>query len=85
MKRQNKKERRINRFVDVIITVCITTTVFLTFALVYEYHRLDTPITADVLSLPFGFFGGELLIVALRQIFGSDVTRKERKEHAYET
>lgn len=84
MKRQNKKERRINRFVDVIITVCITTTVFLTLALVYEYHRLDTPITADVLSLPFGFFGGELLIVALRQIFGSDVTRKERST-AYET
>lgn len=75
MKRQSKKERRINRFVNIIITICVTTTVFLTLALVYEYHRLDTPITADVLTIPFGFFGGELLIIALRQVFGSDVTR----------
>lgn len=72
-----KRNKRKNRFANRIIAICIVATIAIAGAVIYEYHRLGIPITADILRVFYGFFGGELLIVALRQIFGSDVIKTE--------
>ena len=77
---RKKKAPRKSVFANVVICVCVVVAVFLTAAVVWEYHRLETPIPAGVLTTLFGFWGGELLIVALRQIFGSDVVEKAKNE-----
>lgn len=64
------------RFVNLIIALCIAMSAAVTAAVVYEYHRLDTVLPAGVLTALLGLWGGELLIIALRQIFGSDVLDK---------
>ena len=45
-----------------------------------EYGLLEVPIPSDVLAVLIGFWGGELLIVALRQVFGSDIINKRKNE-----
>ena len=60
-------------FANVIIVACIILSAAVTAAVVYEYHRLDTVMPAGVVTALLGLWGGELLIIALRQIFGSDV------------
>lgn len=62
-----------------IIVACIIISAIVTAAVIYEYHRLDTVVPSGVLGVLFGFWGGELLIVALRQIFGSDLPGKIKK------
>ena len=73
------KAKSKNKFANAIIIVCILISVIVTAAVLYEYHRLDTVIPSAVLGVLFGFWGGELLIIAIRQIFGSDITRKSSK------
>ena len=63
-------------FANIIIVACITLSAAVTAAVVYEYHRLDTVMPAGAVTALLGLWGGELLIIALRQIFGSDVMRK---------
>ena len=69
-----------NLFADVIIAVCVAVAVLVTGCVIYEYHRLDTVMPPGVISALCAFWGGELLIVALRQIFGSDVVTKSKKD-----
>ena len=63
-------------FAYIIMVACMTLRAAVTAAVVYEYHRLDTVMPAGVVTALLGLWGGELLIIALRQIFGSDVMRK---------
>lgn len=72
-------KRSKSNFANVIIVICIVTALFITAATVYEYHRLDTVIPSGVLTALLGMWGGELLIIALRQIFGSDIMSKVKK------
>lgn len=65
-------------FANIIIAVCVGVSLCITAAVVYEYHRLDTVLPAGVVTALLGLWGGELLIIALRQIFGSDVITKRR-------
>jgi hypothetical protein len=67
-------------FANCIIVVCVAVSGFITASVVWEYHRLDTVMPSGVVSALLGLWGGELLIVALRQIFGSDVTGKRKME-----
>lgn len=69
---------------DAIITLCVGVGVVVTAVILWEYHRLDTPMPADVLNGLLRFWGGELLIIALRQIFGSDIVGKFRKKDSTE-
>ena len=70
---------KLTKFANVIIVVCVCMGALMTAAVVYEYRRLDTVLPANVLTVLFGFWGGELLIIALRQIFGSDVVSQKNK------
>lgn len=72
------KEKK-NRFANTVVSICIGMSAIVTAAVIYEYHRLDTVMPSGVLGVLFGFWGGELLIVALRQIFGSDLPEKMKK------
>ena len=81
---KSQKEKRQRRFADIIITVCVTMGVLLAGAVVYEYHRLDTPLPSGVLGTLYGFFGGELLIICLRQVFGSDVVKQAKSSKSTE-
>ena len=73
------KTNKKSRFANVIIVACICISAIVTAVVIYEYHRLDTVVPSGVLGVLFGFWGGELLIVALRQIFGSDLPGKIKK------
>lgn len=64
------------RFADIIIVICVALMSFLIFATVYEYHRLTEPMPASVLAILMGGPTGELLTIACRQVFGSDVVIK---------
>ncbi len=65
-------------FANWIILLCVAMSAAITAAVIYEYHRLDTVLPAGVLTALLGLWGGELLIIALRQIFGSDVLDKRK-------
>lgn len=60
-------------FANAVIVLCVAISAAITAAVVCEYHRLDTVMPAGVVTALLGLWGGELLIIALRQIFGSDV------------
>lgn len=66
-----------NVFVNVIIGICLAISSVITAAVVYEYHRLDTVMPASVVTALLGLWGGELLIVAARQVLGSDAISKK--------
>ena len=70
--------KRRNRFANGIILLCVVMGIVITFAVLWGYHRLDMVLPAEVIGKLFLFWGGELLIVALRQIFGSDAVRKKK-------
>ena len=80
MKGKHEKTGKKTTFANLVISVVVVVAVLVTAAVVWEYHRLRTVMPAGVISALFAFWGGELLIVALRQIFGSDVTRSKPPE-----
>lgn len=65
-----------NRFANIVVIVCLTVALIFTASQVYEYHRLDEPMPAGVVTVLMGAWVGELLILAARQVLGADVTRK---------
>ncbi len=78
------KRRRLS-FANAVILLCVAMSGAITAAVVYEYHRLDTVLPAGVVTVLLGLWGGELLIVALRQIFGSDAVGRGRGQSEDDT
>lgn len=72
----NRKKK--NLFANCVIILCLAVTAALTASIVWEYRRLDTVIPSDVLKELVRFWGGELLIIMLRQVLGSDFIKKIR-------
>lgn len=68
-----------NRFANIIVIICVAMDIIITFAVLYEYHRLNTAIPNGVLGVLAGMYSSELLICALRQIFGSNVVSQAKK------
>ena len=77
MKGKHEKTKK-TTFANLVISVVVGVALLVTLAVVWEYHRLRTVMPSGVISALFAFWGGELLIVALRQIFGSDVVAKSK-------
>jgi hypothetical protein len=75
-----KVKKKISIFANIIISVSISVGLFMTLITLIEYWILRIPIPSDVLAVLIGFWGGELLIIALRQVFGSDIMNKKKNE-----
>ena len=73
----NEEKKKLT-LANAIIVFCVAVSFVITLVTLYEYHRLDTVMPAGVLTALLGLWGGELLIIALRQIFGSDVIKQAR-------
>ena len=73
--RKNRKTRKqkLLRFADCVIIACVTVMLYLTVSTVRSYRTIGLPIPSDVLRELIRFWGGELLIIALRQVLGSDI------------
>lgn len=69
-----------NKFANAIVIICIAMSIIISACVIYEYHRLDETIPSSVLAIITSQFTGELLILALRQIFGTDVTKKDKSK-----
>lgn len=76
-----KKDKKLLTYANAIIGICVIVSIIITACVLYEYHRLNTVLPAGVLTALLGFWGGELLIIALRQIFGSDVIKQARQDY----
>ncbi len=76
----NKK--KISVFANIIISISISVGLFMTVFTALEYGFLGVPIPSDVLAVLIGFWGGELLVIALRQVFGSDIMNKKKKHES---
>jgi hypothetical protein len=80
MPKQSKATRRVIRFVDTIIALCLVMCVIVTIFVLGEYHRLDTVLGAGEITALLAVWGGELLLIVVRQVLGSDVPGRRRKE-----
>lgn len=78
---EKEKTRAKVTLANVVIVVCVVVALFVTATVIYEYHRLGVVMPAGVLTALLGFWGGELMIIALRQIFGSDAVSKAKSNH----
>lgn len=73
-----RKVKRKNLFADLIIVICLSMSAVITMFNMYEYHRLGEVMPSGVISALLLLWGGELLILAVRQIFGSNVVEKTK-------
>ena len=78
------KAERVRRkkltFANAMILMCVSMGIYITVSIITDYKRLGVPVPGDVVNALFFFWGGELLIIALRQVFGSDITKKKYTE-----
>lgn len=62
-----------NKFANRIIVLCIIILIIVTLFTLYSYWRIAEPIPNSVLATICGTWGGELLLICLRQVLGSDL------------
>jgi hypothetical protein len=48
-----------------------------TLSVVFEYHRLNTVLGAGEITALLAVWGGELLLIVVRQVLGSDITKQK--------
>lgn len=71
---------RKNKFANRIVIIVLVVEVVITGVVLYTYLKFNSVIPSSVISSLSAFWGGELLLVALRQIFGSDIVSKSNKK-----
>lgn len=59
-------------FANLVVAACLGVSLVVTACVIWEYHRLDAAMPADVVRALLTLWGGELLILAARQVLGSD-------------
>jgi hypothetical protein len=64
------------RFVDALIVLCLVMCAIVTLSVVWEYHRLDALLGAGEITALLAVWGGELLLIVVRQVLGSDIRKK---------
>ena len=77
-----KLKKKISVFANIIISGSIAVGLFITVMTVLQYWALQIPIPSDVIGVLIGFWGGELLILAARQVFGSDIMNKKKNNES---
>ena len=83
-RKMSRAKRRIKRFVDVLIVLCLLMCAIVTVTVLYEYHRLDTVLGAGEITALLAVWGGELLLIVVRQVLGSDVLQKRKNEEEFD-
>lgn len=83
-RKMSRAKRRVKRFVDVLIVLCLLMCAIVTVTVLYEYHRLDTVLGAGEITALLAVWGGELLLIVVRQVLGSDVLQKRKSEEEYD-
>lgn len=83
-RKPSRAKRRIKRFVDVLIVLCLLMCAIVTVTVLYEYHRLDTVLGAGEITALLAVWGGELLLIVVRQVLGSDVMQKRKNEEDFD-
>ena len=76
--KQDQKRR--NNAANIFVTISLVMCIIITLVVLYDYHRLDQVLGSGEITALMALWGGELLIIALRQIFGSDVLHKRKEE-----
>ncbi len=71
--RRRRRRKKSPKFANVVIAVCLVVSFEITQATLIIYWRLREAIPASVVTALLGLWGGELLIVALRQVLGADI------------
>jgi hypothetical protein len=51
-----------------------------TGVILYEYHRLDALLGAGEIGALMAVWGGELLLIVVRQVLGSDIRKNKDSE-----
>ena len=83
-RKMSRAKRRVTRFVDVLIVLCLLMCAIVTVTVLYEYHRLDTVLGAGEITALLAVWGGELLLIVVRQVLGSDVMQKRKNEEDFD-
>jgi hypothetical protein len=75
-RRESKAKKRARRFVNMLIVLCLVMCGVVTVTVLYDYHRLDALLGAGEIATLLGVWGGELLLIVVRQVLGSDALKK---------
>lgn len=75
-----KDRKRRNKAANIFVSISLAMCIIITLVVLYDYHRLDLVLGSGEITALMALWGGELLIIALRQIFGSDVIKKRKEE-----
>ncbi len=76
-----RNKRRSKWFVNMLILLCLGICLYITINTVTEYHRLDVLMDAGVLGVLVGMWGGELLLIVVRQVLGKGRRDNENEEN----
>lgn len=71
------KKKKIAVFANFIISISIAMLAYITFSTTLQYWILKIPIPGEVIAILAGAWAGELVTIAARQVFGSDVVMKK--------
>lgn len=69
-----------NKFANRVVTTVIIVELIITLVVLGTYVWQRTVIPASIINALSAFWGGELLLLTLRQILGSDAISKDKKE-----
>jgi hypothetical protein len=75
--KKKKKKKKVLAFVEVIICLCLLMCILITLVSLWEYHRLSMVMDSGVLAVLFSIWGGELLLIVIRQVLGSDIRKNK--------
>ncbi|MDR1158376.1 MAG: hypothetical protein LBK75_08775 [Oscillospiraceae bacterium] len=73
----SKTKRRTQLFVDALIVLCLVMCAYITMSVISEYQRLDAVLGAGEIAALLAVWGGELLLIVVRQVLGSDITKNK--------
>jgi glucan phosphoethanolaminetransferase (alkaline phosphatase superfamily) len=77
-RRRTTARKKLLKFVDAIILLCLFMCMGITVYTLLEYHIQSALLGASELGVLMSFWGGELLLIVVRQVLGSDIKGKKK-------